>query len=158
MKKLIMAVCLTIVGTAQASTCWKKINRIQQTTGKQKTNSELSKYLCVYFTDIQMMKRAIAISYLESTWRNIKSKSGDDFGVFQFHTQTIKDMGLDSRYLMLNLFYQFETFERFMKHKLAMCKHKAVPEACWYSATPHRHNKYAKKYTAIMQIINKEFP
>lgn len=158
MKKLIMVAFLITVSTAQASTCWKKVNRIQQMVGKQKTNNKLSKYLCVYFTDTQMMKRAIAISYLESTWSNIKSKSGDDYGLFQFHTQTITDMGLDSRYLMLNLFYQFDTFERFMKHKLDMCKHKAIPEACWYSATPNKHNEYAKKYTAIMQIINKEFP
>lgn len=128
---------------------------IQKEVRKKPINYKLAKYACLYFKDQDMLERAISISYLESTWSNVISKNGQDFGVFQFSADTIADLGLDKNYLMLNLFYQFHSFSRFMELKLHYCYKRKVPEACWHSVTPKFHKPYAKKYRAIHKIVTK---
>lgn len=155
MKAIITAVLLTTAGTTQASSCWKRFVAIQKEVGKKPINYKLAKHMCVYFKDQAMLERAISISYLESTWRNVVSQYGEDYGVFQFSEDTIADLGLDKNYLMLSLFYQFHTFNRFMERKLHYCYKRKVPEACWHSVTPKFHKPYARKYKAIHTIVTK---
>lgn len=118
-------------------------------------NKPWGKYLCVYFKDKQTIERAVIIAKLESDYQNIISKKGDDFGVFQFHTDTINSYGLDKNYLMTNRFYQFHSFERIMKDKLAQCKSREIPEACWHSATDKHYDRYSGKYKQIRTTVQK---
>lgn len=153
MKKLIMLAWLTMTATVQAGSCWKSFVNIQKASGRKTPDVHLAKYMCVYFNDPDMLERAIAISFLESSWRNVVSDSGKDFGLFQFSQDTIENMGLDRNYLMSNLFYQFHSFNRLMKQKLELCRHREVPEACWLSTTPEFHEPYAAKYKKIQAVI-----
>ena len=145
MKLIFLLACLTITSTIQADTCYKKTARTM-TAMNSPRNAALAKYMCVWFADPVWLRRAVLIAKIESDFRNIASKSGDDLGIFQVHKDTIKAYGLDKRYLMLNWFYQFETFERVMKDKLALCKDRTVPEAGWHSTTDKHYDRYSKLY------------
>jgi hypothetical protein len=155
MKQIFLLACLIITSTTQAESCYKKTMKTMKRMSTT-PNVGLAKYMCVWFTDPVWLKRAVIIGKIESDFRNITSPNGEDFGVFQVHDQTVKDYGLDKRYLMGNLFYQFDTFERVMKDKLKICKNKQVPEACWHSTTAKHYDRYSKLYTKYSLIYDKE--
>ena len=146
---LLASVITTDTGTA--NTCWKQVSDAQRKVTAGSPDDKLSKYLCVYFKNPLTIKRAVVIMKLETDFKNVIS--GDDYGFFQFHQATIDHYGLDKNYLMENWFYQFHSFERIMKDKIAMCSTREVPEACWHSATPQHYSRYKEKYKQVVEQL-----
>jgi len=145
MKLIFLLALATTTSTIQAEPCYKRTMRVMKAVSTT-PNLSLAKHMCVWFADPVWLRRAVLIAKIESDFRNIKSLDGKDLGVFQVHKDTIKAYGLDKRYLMSNLFYQFDTLERIMKDKLTLCKDRQVPEACWHSTTNKHHDRYSKLY------------
>ena len=160
MTKLFLLGCLIMSPAIQASPCWSKHVAVQQRLGKRNPDTELAKYMCVWFRDPAMLKRAITIAYLESSFVNVvgtASRTGKDFGLFQIHTDTAAQYGLDTSYLMENVFYQFHSFNRIMTDKLKLCHKRKVPEACWHSKTLKHYERYKKNYLKVFSVVNHIF-
>lgn len=155
MKTLLLLLILAST-PIMAQPCWQKTVSAMKAVSNT-PNPHLAKYMCVWFSDPATLERALVIGKLESDYRNIISSSGKDFGVFQFSAGTVNNYKLDARYLMKNLFYQFDTFEMLMSIKLKECEHKPVPEACWYSKTPELYDRYMKSYLKARDKIRKAF-
>lgn len=154
MKMILLWLLVTYSLPTMADTCWNRVyNAMSYTSGTP--NKVLAKYMCVGIEDPAMLERAVIIAKLESDFQNVISAGGDDFTHFQFHIDTIKSYGLDKRYLMLNMFYQFDSFTRIMNDKLQACKLRAVPEACWHSATDKHYQRYSKKYLEIQKKVRR---
>lgn len=112
---------------------------------RAKDAMRLSNYLYTYSKKYQTDPLlSVAIIAQESMFRNIVS--GDDWGLYQFHIQTLEYLNLDKFKLLTNLKYATKSHIKLLRRKIRKCTGKFKnPWVCYHSATPVHAKKYEQK-------------
>ena len=92
-------------------------------------------------------RRLVAIAMQESGIRQInriEDGQPSDYGIFQFHHNTAKALGLDTKRLQYDVEYQIASAASLLRSKINLCRRKGMnkPWACYHSATPALAERY----------------
>jgi hypothetical protein len=102
---------------------------------------------------------SLAIAFVESSWRNIVSREGYDFGYYQIHAHTARIYGLHIPTLMSNIEYQTAAHIVILLDKMKHCSYLGEESwSCYHSVTPKHRHRYVKRVKKVYKILKKINP
>jgi len=128
--------------------------------GPALAHPKLDKEVCEALTYLAPMhnleiKRSIAIAFAESSFQNIISEDGTDYGYFQINKWTGQHFGIDMKRLMRDTWYQVGWHLTILDSKMHDCKHLGKDAwSCYHSKTPMFRTIYAARVNEIYKNLD----